>query len=183
MPVTRPRDDRRTSTADHRGQLQDRRRNRRRAAEEFGNQVVLAARSEDTLGKLADELGGDEGAGGALRRDELGGPAGARSRRARGLRPPGRLLRERRLRRRARLPRGVRRALEVDDRANVLGAALSIRALSPLAPEPRPPDPRARSRAAAPLPGFALLPRRSCGPRRWARRFARRSRTPTSRSR
>jgi NADP-dependent 3-hydroxy acid dehydrogenase YdfG len=31
-----------------------------RRAIEFGNRVVLAARSEDTLGKLADELGGEE---------------------------------------------------------------------------------------------------------------------------
>jgi NADP-dependent 3-hydroxy acid dehydrogenase YdfG len=31
-----------------------------RRATEFGNRVVLAARSEDALGKLADELGGEE---------------------------------------------------------------------------------------------------------------------------
>ena len=50
-----------------------------RRAAEFGYRVVLAARSEDKLEQLAERAGRRRARDrGALRRDELGGPAGAR---------------------------------------------------------------------------------------------------------
>ena len=115
---------------------------------------------------------------------ELGGPAGARGRGPGPLRADRRLLRQRRLRGQARLPRGDARVLEVDDRHQRArrGAVHPGRAA---------PLPRARQRATscspAPWPAGGRCPGRStrppsgpCAP--WASRCARRWPRPTSRS-
>ena len=107
---------RRSSPSDHRRQHRHRRRHRAPR-----RRVRPPRRARRSLGGQAPGARGGtrrrrEGDSGPLRRVELGRPAGARPGGTRPLRPHGLLLRERRLRRRARLPRGVRGALEVDDR-------------------------------------------------------------------
>ena len=101
-----------------------------RHAAEAGYRLVLAARSEDKLEALAEELGGAERAI-AVRCDvtEWADQEALVAARARGVRPHRRRVRQRRLRRPARVRRGHDpeqwRAMVL---TNVYGAALTIRA-------------------------------------------------------
>ncbi len=101
------------------------------------HRLVLAARREEPLQDLVAELGGEEQAiARRMRRHRVGPGRGGGRCGARGVRPHRRRLRQCRLRRHSRIPRGVGRALALD------GADERLRRG---ADDPRRPPPPARA--------------------------------------